>query len=143
MSIDTAHAVLTFDVPPKTQPRSGGAFFGVSTDQQTSNGSVIPTNPLVNLPTLRAWILASPRNSRCYWPPLAHCSQALSGKRSAPTPPRHFARAEPNRLEVTHYAWGRPGTQPTRNCDPQLEQGCDFNIDSFASSARVEYTTAL
>jgi hypothetical protein len=38
---------------------------------------------------------------------------------------------------------------PTRNCvrsslrSRQLEQSCNFGIDSFASSARVGYTTAL
>jgi hypothetical protein len=38
---------------------------------------------------------------------------------------------------------------PTRNCERsslrsrEFEQSCNFSIDSFASSARVEYTTAL
>jgi nucleoside-diphosphate-sugar epimerase len=35
---------------------------------------------------------------------LAHCSLAPAGGRSAPTPPRHFARPGPARLEAAHHA---------------------------------------
>ena len=37
-SIETACAVFRFDVPPKTQPRSGGAFFGVPSIERQLGG---------------------------------------------------------------------------------------------------------